>query len=336
MDPAAYLLKQGWKGTGHSLGANNNGLKKPLLISKKIDVLGIGINKHDVSDQWWMRAFDSSLQNFGTGKQGLLGAVKEHGIKRGGLYGRFVRGEGVAGTFGQETEDAKAGGEAVVGEKRKRWVGETGEVSAPVKKKREGGEDGADEKSARKEARRKARLAGGIADSRSEEKNAKRAAKRSAKSQDSEGHGENEGVRRVEKVKARQETVRPEEDSTQKIRKSADKRAQRKAERKQRAARTDGEGSEAPGLSSNPDNDQETDSTAATNAEKLGLALDVYHTLPSSSFRTRKRIFKQLQSLDADTRSRYAERAKARNMTFESYYLHRVLKNEQAAGMADP
>ena len=103
MDAAGYLRKHGWRGSGHSLDVNNNGLKKPLLVTKKIDVLGIGINKHDViAGQWWMKAFDSSLKDFGTGKKSLLGQVKEHGIKRGGLYGRFVQGEGIAATIGTE------------------------------------------------------------------------------------------------------------------------------------------------------------------------------------------------------------------------------------------
>ncbi|WPG98865.1 protein tma23 [Acrodontium crateriforme] len=101
MDAKAYLESQGWRGEGHSLDQTNKGLKKPLLISKKVDVLGVGLNKHAaVNDQWWLRAFDEGLKNFGTGKQGVLSAVQQHGIHRGGLYGRFVKGEGVPGTFG--------------------------------------------------------------------------------------------------------------------------------------------------------------------------------------------------------------------------------------------
>ncbi|KAK4943844.1 hypothetical protein LTR66_014567 [Elasticomyces elasticus] len=102
MDTTAYLKKQGWKGLGHSLNPNdpNLGLKRPLLISKKVDVLGLGIKKHDVlADQWWMRAFDSSLKALGTGERSTLSSVRTQGVKKGGLYGFFVKGEGVPGTL---------------------------------------------------------------------------------------------------------------------------------------------------------------------------------------------------------------------------------------------
>lgn len=110
MDASAYLKRHGWRGLGHSLDSTDNGLKRPLLISKKVDVLGIGINRHDViADQWWMKAYDSGLKDFGTGKKGLLAQVAEHGVKRGGLYGRFVKGEGVPGTFEVEAVDVVDG-----------------------------------------------------------------------------------------------------------------------------------------------------------------------------------------------------------------------------------
>jgi len=116
MDAKSYLMRHGWGGTGTSLHPDkSHALKKPLLISKKVDVLGVGLNKNDaISDQWWMRAFDASLKDFGTGNKGLLGSVKEHGVKRGGLYGRFVKGEGVPGTIGTGvggTVEPVAGGE---------------------------------------------------------------------------------------------------------------------------------------------------------------------------------------------------------------------------------
>jgi nucleolar protein TMA23 len=71
MDAGAFLRKQGWKGSGHSLDRHGRGLKKPLLIAHKQDQLGLGKRKaaHSVDDQWWMRAFDESLQNIGTGQQ---------------------------------------------------------------------------------------------------------------------------------------------------------------------------------------------------------------------------------------------------------------------------
>jgi len=101
MDSAAYLKRQGWRGQGHSLDHTDRGIKKPLLVSKKVDVLGVGLNKHAaVSDQWWLRAFDQGLKDLGTGKQSLLANVQKHGVNRGGLYGRFVKGEGMAGSIG--------------------------------------------------------------------------------------------------------------------------------------------------------------------------------------------------------------------------------------------
>lgn len=101
MDSAAYLQRHGWRGHGHSLDQHGKGIKKPLLVSKKVDALGLGLNKHQaVSDQWWLRAFDQGLKDLGSGKQSLLASVKKHGINRGGLYGRFVKGEDVPGTIG--------------------------------------------------------------------------------------------------------------------------------------------------------------------------------------------------------------------------------------------
>ncbi|CAK3733158.1 Hypothetical predicted protein [Lecanosticta acicola] len=116
MDAAGLLKRQGWRGYGHALSHTGNGLKRPLLVSKKVDVLGLGVNKHTaVSDQWWMRAFDQGLKDLGTGKKGVLGNIREKGMVHGGLYGRFVKGEGVPGTFGAQDEEKKE-----VGNKRKR------------------------------------------------------------------------------------------------------------------------------------------------------------------------------------------------------------------------
>lgn len=37
MNASQYLKNHGWQGTGHSLDGNGRGLKKPLLVSKKVD-----------------------------------------------------------------------------------------------------------------------------------------------------------------------------------------------------------------------------------------------------------------------------------------------------------
>jgi hypothetical protein len=71
MDADAYLKRHGWKGTGHALDNHGRGIKKPLLIAHKQDQLGLGQKKaaHRTDDQWWMRAFDESLKNIGTGQE---------------------------------------------------------------------------------------------------------------------------------------------------------------------------------------------------------------------------------------------------------------------------
>jgi nucleolar protein TMA23 len=71
MDAHNHLKRLGWKGSGYSLGRSNSGITKPILISHKNDFLGLGAKqrKEKQADQWWLRAFDSALQDFGTDKQ---------------------------------------------------------------------------------------------------------------------------------------------------------------------------------------------------------------------------------------------------------------------------
>ncbi|KAI5272463.1 hypothetical protein E4T47_04338 [Aureobasidium subglaciale] len=172
MDAAGLLKKQGWRGLGHSLDTENKGLRKPLLVSKKVDVLGIGINKSDViQGQWWLKAFDSSLKDFGTGKKSILANVKEQGIKRGGLYGRFVQGEGVAGTIGVVDPKIAALASAVgpaVGVKRKAEDSDE--------------EDQIGKKKAKKDKKEKRRSKSSSESSSDDEKKARRAAKKVKKS----------------------------------------------------------------------------------------------------------------------------------------------------------
>ncbi|KAJ4358094.1 uncharacterized protein N0V89_002673 [Didymosphaeria variabile] len=105
MNAEGLLRRQGWRGAGFSLDTSDRGIKKPLLISHKQDQLGLGKKKasHTTDDQWWMRAFDESLQNLGTGQTSTLSQIQEKGINRGGLYGFFVKGEGLIGTIGDES-----------------------------------------------------------------------------------------------------------------------------------------------------------------------------------------------------------------------------------------
>jgi nucleolar protein TMA23 len=71
MDAHAHLKGLGWRGTGHSLDKTDRGLKRPLLISHKTDLHGLGSKsqKEKQADQWWLNAFDNALKDIGTGKQ---------------------------------------------------------------------------------------------------------------------------------------------------------------------------------------------------------------------------------------------------------------------------
>ncbi|KAI7233098.1 hypothetical protein KC330_g5562 [Hortaea werneckii] len=209
MDSAGYLKRHGWRGDGHSLDKTDRGIKKPLLVSKKVDVLGVGLNKHAaVSDQWWLRAFDQGLKDFGTGKESTLANVQKHGVNRGGLYGRFVKGEGMKGTIGTEepktvddmgsngdvaalpkTPTGKVEGVQVAGDesgKKRKRVGKANEQSA--KRKRSSADDGDREKGdkyEREKAKRKAKAAGKESSSETKEERRARKEKRRAEKEDS-------------------------------------------------------------------------------------------------------------------------------------------------------
>ncbi|KAL8683409.1 MAG: hypothetical protein Q9186_000671 [Xanthomendoza sp. 1 TL-2023] len=118
MDTHLYLTRQGWRGTGHALQSNGQGISKPLLVSKKTNVLGVGKKTHNVhADQWWARAFDETLKSLSgpaTTKQGartIQPAVSTptsnlpiRWAGNGGLYGGFVRGQGLEGTIEAKRE----------------------------------------------------------------------------------------------------------------------------------------------------------------------------------------------------------------------------------------
>ena len=116
MDAHALLTSQGWRGSGHSLhpSSDTTGLRRPLLVSKKQNVLGVGKKQHRTSDMWWQNAFDSSLKGLDTSKEGeVVQTVTNGGLdmaKKGGgrfvgsegRYACFVRGEGLLGTMKAE------------------------------------------------------------------------------------------------------------------------------------------------------------------------------------------------------------------------------------------
>ena len=123
MDAAAYLVSQGWRGDGHAL-QSGRGITKPIRISQKANVLGVGKKQHDAhADQWWARAFEDTLKGLNTSRNGAtkkterisidsgtqalqnvgIGGAKETG--QGGLYSNFVRGESLRGTLSPKEKD---------------------------------------------------------------------------------------------------------------------------------------------------------------------------------------------------------------------------------------
>lgn len=112
MDAAKHLKGLGWRGEGHSLDSTNRGLRKPLLVSNRNANQGLGSKsqKEKQADQWWLNAFDNALKEIGTGKESNLAQVAKHGVKLGGLYGFFVKGEELVGTIqeriAEESEEA--------------------------------------------------------------------------------------------------------------------------------------------------------------------------------------------------------------------------------------
>lgn len=165
MDATAYLTRQGWLGAGHSLQPGGRGIKKPLLVSKKRNVLGLGKKLHDShADQWWARTFDSSLKSLAVDKDqptgthhvtvggsGALEMVQKGGVKgvgKAGLYGNFVRGEGLSGTLtpeGRGEEPITAPDGELTGEKRKlQEAGDGDWDGAVLSKKRKKNPEGVD------------------------------------------------------------------------------------------------------------------------------------------------------------------------------------------------
>lgn len=107
MDTAAYLTRQGWRGSGHSLHPSGHGIAKPLLVSKKNDVLGLGNRKNDaLASQWWLKAFDTTLKqvNYGVvdGSSEPVeraASIFQRPFHNNALYSNFVKGEGLSGTY---------------------------------------------------------------------------------------------------------------------------------------------------------------------------------------------------------------------------------------------
>ncbi|KAI4232484.1 MAG: hypothetical protein L6R40_007381 [Gallowayella cf. fulva] len=112
MDTHSYLTRQGWRGSGNALRPDGQGISRPLLVSRKPNVLGVGQKAHDAhADQWWSRAFDETLKSLNgqtTTKQAArtkvtaptpTGTLPTRWTWNGGLYGGFVRGQALEGTM---------------------------------------------------------------------------------------------------------------------------------------------------------------------------------------------------------------------------------------------
>jgi nucleolar protein TMA23 len=167
MNAHALLTSQGWRGTGHSLHPTNDktGLSRPLLVSRKDNVLGVGKKQHRTSDMWWMNAFDSSLKGLDTSKQGTVVQTVTSGgldmVSRGGgkfvgqkgLYSSFVRGECLSGTIGEESSEGST--PQTSGTRTPDVQDEDKEKE--MKRRKTGGLETKQERRARKAARRAAR-----------------------------------------------------------------------------------------------------------------------------------------------------------------------------------
>ncbi|KAI7494142.1 hypothetical protein KC367_g8247 [Hortaea werneckii] len=236
MDSAGYLKRHGWRGAGHSLDKTDRGIKKPLLVSKKVDVLGVGLNKHAaVSDQWWLRAFDQGLKDFGTGKESTLANVQKHGVNRGGLYGRFVKGEGMKGTIGTDepktVDDMSSNGDVAALPKTPTGKVEGVQAAANGSEKKRKRESKADEHSTK---RKRSSVDDG--DKKKGDKYERQKTKREAKSAGKESNGETKEQRRARKEKRRAE----KEDMSAAKNARRDKKAERKTLRKAEKSSNDG------------------------------------------------------------------------------------------------
>lgn len=119
MNAQDYLLRQGWAGPGTPLNPNRQrvggphgglGLTKPILVARRKGNEGVGKKTtKDPTNQWWLRGFEDALK--GVGPEGAAGAGQSTGVTArtpnaltSELYRFFVRGEGLAGTVGSQSQ----------------------------------------------------------------------------------------------------------------------------------------------------------------------------------------------------------------------------------------
>lgn len=118
MNTAAYLERHGWLGSGHSLHPAGHGITKPVTVSRKSNVLGLGKKANDIyMDRWWARLSETTLDGLRIGidkdiahqetvpEEDIVTPLKQSAqdsgrwARAGTLYGGFVKGEGLDGTL---------------------------------------------------------------------------------------------------------------------------------------------------------------------------------------------------------------------------------------------
>lgn len=111
MDSQKYLESYGWvKGEPLQKG----GLRKPILVTHKFDVKGVG---HQAKDTiaWWETVFDGQLRSLDVNKTGGFASdekkkedlEKEERKKNSPLYQMFVKGEVLRGTVDAMKDNEK-------------------------------------------------------------------------------------------------------------------------------------------------------------------------------------------------------------------------------------
>lgn len=328
MDTNAYLKRHGWRGDGHSLDTTDRGIRRPLLVSKKVDMLGVGLNKHAaVSDQWWMRAFDEGLKNLGSGTKSTLANVREKGVHFGGLYGRFVKGETVEGTIKSEEDKAKKA-EGKAGSKRKRDSGDDG-AGKTSKRMANGTDTSAGEQLAKRvESQTKAvvreAVARGLIQKGSKD-DGKKASKKTPKIQE-------DTFLHLFDLAGLKEPVELAEGSSKSARKQAKhsrEKLQRELKRVARAYFTSQLSSEARALVKQVAEAKDTQRNAKSElkyVEKYNIAAQKAIAKASKSAKKEKRLTDDAAT-STEKAARYEERAAAKGVSVEDYIRRREEKS---------
>ncbi|KAG7710554.1 hypothetical protein KL949_000907 [Ogataea haglerorum] len=117
MDPRGYLKSYGWI-EGEAL--QRGGLKRPILVSHKKNVFGIGHTSNQ-AEAWWEKMFDGQLKSLDvTSKNGAVSFVqdeksfKEFAKSQSPLYKMFVKGGVLQGTIKKEPEIDRPGHEQLM------------------------------------------------------------------------------------------------------------------------------------------------------------------------------------------------------------------------------